>query len=128
MHAARRRREEFLAFMNQVVAAYPDQELHVVLDNLNTHKPKHDAWLARHPQVHFHFTPTHASWLNQVEVWFSILGRAALKSSSFQSVVEVCRRIDDFIAAYNRFARPFRWVAKEVYSSKPNPSIAHFHK
>jgi transposase len=128
MHAPRRRREEFLAFMNQVVAAYPDQELHVVLDNLNTHKPKHDAWLARHPQVHFHFTPTHASWLNQVEVWFSILARAALKSSSFQSVVEVCCRIDDFIAAYNRFARPFRWVAKEVRSSKPNPSIADFHK
>jgi transposase len=65
-----------------VVAAHPDTELHVVLDNLNTHKPKHDARLARHPAVHFHFTPTHASWLNQVEVWFSILKRRALDGAS----------------------------------------------
>lgn len=61
MHTQRRRREEFLSFMNEVVAEYPDREIHVVLDNLSTHKPKHDAWLARHPNVHFHFTPTHAS-------------------------------------------------------------------
>ena len=128
MHALRRRREEFLGFMNQVVAAYPDQELHVVLDNLSTHKPKHDAWLARHPQVHFHFTPTHASWMNQVETWFSILSRAALRSSSFQSILDVCRRIDAFIETYNRFARPFRWSAKDVYPSQPKPSIADFHK
>lgn len=68
-HAWRRRRRDFLAFMNEVVADYPaDVELHVILDNLNTHKPKHDRWLARHTHVHFHYTPTHASWLNQVEV------------------------------------------------------------
>jgi transposase len=48
--------------MNQIVAAYPDRELHVVLDNLNTHKPKHDRWLKRHPNVHLHFTPTYSSW------------------------------------------------------------------
>jgi hypothetical protein len=60
-HAYRRRRRDFLAFMNEVVAAYPVQELHVILDNLNTHKPKHDRWLARHNNVHLHFTPTHAS-------------------------------------------------------------------
>ena len=54
-----------------------------ILDNLNTHKPKRDRWLARPPKVHFHFTPTYASWLNQVEVWFSILARAALKGASF---------------------------------------------
>jgi hypothetical protein len=63
-HATRRRRREFLAFMNDVVAEYPNRELHVVLDNLNTHKPKTDRWLARHPRVHFHYTPTRASWLN----------------------------------------------------------------
>ena len=72
-HYQRRRRVEFLHFMNRVVADHPDREIHVILDNLNTHKPKHDRWLARHKNVHFHFTPTHASWLNQVEVWFSIL-------------------------------------------------------
>src|SRR6266404_3670993 len=73
LHTQRRRRREFLDFMNEIVALYPQRELHVILDNLNTHKPKHDRWLARHKNIHFHFTPTHASWLNQVEVWFSIL-------------------------------------------------------
>jgi len=55
---AKRRRIEFLAFMNEVTAAYPNQEIHVVLDNLSTHKPKRDTWLARHKNVHFHATPT----------------------------------------------------------------------
>jgi hypothetical protein len=59
-HYRRRRRLEFLDFMNHVVAAHPGREIHVVLDNLNTHKPKRDHWLGRHPKVHFHFTPTHA--------------------------------------------------------------------
>lgn len=128
MHAQRRRREEFLAFMNEVVTEYPDQEIHVVLDNLNTHKPKNDAWLARHPRVHFHFTPTHASWLNQVEVWFGILERQALKHSSFQSSREVRDRIDAFINAYNREAHPFRWKASSVQPSAPKRSIADFSK
>ena len=74
-HFRRRRRREFLDFMHEVAGTYPDQELHVVLDNLNTHKPKDDRWLRRRPHVHFHFTPTYASWLNQVECWFSILSR-----------------------------------------------------
>ena len=78
-HAHRRRRRDFLAFMNEVVADYSGRELHVVLDNLNTHKTKHDRWLARHKNVHLHFTPTHASWLNQIECWFSILSRRALR-------------------------------------------------
>lgn len=128
MHAPKKRRMEFLTFMNQVVAAYPGQELHVVLDNFSTHKPKHDAWLSRHPSVHFHFTPTHASWLNQVEVWFSILSRAALRGSSFTSTQEVCHRIDSFIAAYNRFSKPFRWTAKEVHPSAPKRKIADLRK
>lgn len=128
MHTQRRRREEFLSFMNEVVAEYEDQEIHVVLDNLSTHKPKHDLWLARHPNVHFHFTPTHASWLNQVEVWFSILGRQALKHSSFRSPREVRDRIDAFIQTYNRHARPFRWRASAVRPSAPRPSIADLPK
>jgi transposase len=128
MHTQRRRREEFLAFMNEVVADYPDQEVHVVLDNLNTHKPKHDRWLAQHPNVHFHFTPTHASWLNQVEVWFSILSRQALKHSSFRSPRDVRDRIDDFIHAYNITALPFKWKATAVHPSAPRRSIADFHE
>lgn len=128
MHSQRRRREDFLAFMNRVVVDYPGQDIHVILDNLNTHKPKHDAWLARHPSVHFHFTPTHASWLNQVEVWFSILSRQALKHSSFRSPREVRDRIDAFIQAYNRNARPFAWRADAVRPSPPRPTIADLLK
>src|SRR5579864_6341260 len=71
-HSKRRRRIEFLGFMNSLVAAFPDRELHVILDNLNTHK-KNERWLKKHPKVHFHFIPTRSSWLNQVETWFSIL-------------------------------------------------------
>jgi len=83
-HYGRRRRREFLDFMNTLVAAYPAQDLHVILDNLSTHKPKRDRWLRRHPRVHFHYTPTAASWLNQVECWFSILSRSALQGASFR--------------------------------------------
>ena len=64
-HYSRRRRREFLDFMNEIVAAYPDRDLHVVLDNLNTHKPKNDRWLKSHQRVHLHFTPTYSSWLNR---------------------------------------------------------------
>lgn len=114
-HYARRRRREFLDFMNEVVAAHPDTELHVVLDSLNTHKPRHDRWLARHRNVHFHFTPTHASWLNQVEVWFSILRRGALDGASRTSPQQVRRGIDRFVAAYNETASPFEWQKREVH-------------
>jgi transposase len=108
-HTKRRRRIEFLAFMNQIVADYPEQEIHVILDNLSTHKPKRDQWLARHKNVHFHFTPTHASWLNQVEIWFSILARSTLKGASFGSVPALRAAIDAFIQAYNATATPFQW-------------------
>lgn len=119
VHFNRRRRIEFLSFMNSVIRDYPEQEIHVILDNLSTHKPKTDKWLSRHKNVHFHFTPTHASWLNQVEVWFSILSRAAINSNSFTSPLQVRQTIDDFIAAYNPEAEPFEWTAAEVHSSKP---------
>jgi len=71
--------------MNSVVAAFPNRELHVILDNLNTHK-SNEQWLKKHPKVHFHFTPTSASWLNQVEIWFSILQGQSLSGTSFTSV------------------------------------------
>ena len=96
-HYSRRRRREFLDFMNEVVAEHPDCELHVVLDNLNTHKPKTDGWLRRHPRVHFHYTPTYASWLNQVECWFSLLTRQALQGASFTSPRELRQAIDQFV-------------------------------
>ena len=123
-HAHRRRRREFLAFMNEVIAIFPEKELHVVLDNLNTHKPKHDRWLARHKNVHLHFTPTHASWLNQIECWFSILSRRALRGASFTSPQQVREAIDRFIATYNQNAVPFEWTKRDVRNVHPHPSYA----
>jgi transposase len=114
-HSKRRRRLEFLDFMNQVVADYPDREIHVVLDNLKTHKPKRDLWLARHKNVHCHFTPTHASWLNRVEIWFSILARSTLDGASFTSVHQLRQAIDAFIERYNQDAVPFQWRKAEVH-------------
>jgi transposase len=115
-HYKRRRRREFLDFMNQVVAEFPDDvEIHVILDNLNTHKPKHDRWLKRHPNVHFHFTPTHASWLNQIEIWFSIMARAVLKGASFIHPRQIRQAIDDFIEVYNPEAAPFEWTKDSVH-------------
>jgi transposase len=124
-HYRRRRRVEFLHFMNRTVAAHPGREIHVILDNLNTHKPKHDRWLARHPNVHFHFTPTHASWLNQVEVWFSILSRKALANASFTAPCQVRDQIDAFIAAYNQDAQPFEWTKQVVFSQHPRSIYAN---
>jgi hypothetical protein len=83
-HSKRRRRVEFLGFMKRVVAAFPDRELHVILDNLNTHK-KCDRWLKKHPKVHFHYTPTRSPWLNQIETWFSILQGQSLRVGARRS-------------------------------------------
>jgi transposase len=114
---AKRRRVEFLTFMDEVVAAHPGQELHVILDNLNTHK-KNEAWLARYPQVRFHFTPTRASWLNQIEIWFSILQTKSLTGASFTSVPQLRQHIDDFIAAYNANPKPFAWTKTTVHQRR----------
>jgi transposase len=123
-HYQRRRRVEFLDFMNRVVADHREAEIHVILDNLNTHKPKRDLWLARHPRVHFHYTPTHASWLNQIEVWFSILSRAALAKGSFTSPRQVREAIDAFQAVYNETAQPFEWRKAEVHQATLKPKYA----
>ena len=116
-HEKRRRRKEFLAFMDDVVAAYPDRRLAVILDNLNTHK-KNEAWLARHPLVTFHYTPTRASWLNQVECWFSILQGQSLAGASFKSVDELKAHIDAYIAEYNTTAAPFVWTKSKVHQRR----------
>ena len=114
-HKKRRRRLEFLEFMNDIVAAYPaGTAIHVVLDNLNTHKPRNDCWLKRHRNVHFHFTPTRASWLNQVEIWFSILQGNSLSGASFNSIKQLREHIDAFIEAYNENATPFVWTKAKV--------------
>jgi transposase len=116
-HSKRRRRTEFLGFMKDVVAAFPARELHVILDNLNTHK-RCDRWLKKHPKVHFHFTPTRSSWLNQIEIWFSILQGQSLTGASFISVEQLQEHIDAFIAAYNETATPFAWTKKKVHQRR----------
>jgi transposase len=121
----RKRREEFLQFMDQIVEeTLPEQELHVILDNYCTHK-KCDAWLAQHSNVHFHFTPTSASWLNQVEIWFGILSRKALRGLSAKSTAELRQAIEAFIAAYSKHAKPFKWRKREVKGSQLRNTIVN---
>src|ERR1700739_3282665 len=112
-HSKRRRRVELLACIERVSSAFPNRKLHVILDILNTHK-KNEHWLKAHPNVQFHFTPTSASWLNQVEVWFSILQGQALSGTSFTSLKQLQEHIDAYVNAYNDKAEPFVWTKKKV--------------
>jgi transposase len=109
-----RRRIEFLAFMDQLAARYPTGPVHCVLDNLNTHHgPEVAAWLKAHDdRFIFHFTPVHASWINQIEVWFAILSRRLLRGASFPTLANLEARIMAFIADYNSRAGPFKWTWK----------------
>ena len=118
-HYASRRRHEFLNFMNDIVAAYPDGDLYVILDNLKTHKPKHNRWLSRHTKVYFHYAPTHTSWLNQIEFWLSILWKQTLCGVTFTGIYPIVKRIGDFINVYNKTAAPFEWRANYVYPVLP---------
>ena len=81
------------------------------MDNLATHKtPAISRWFARHPRFHVHFTPTYASWINQVERWFSALENRQLKRGSHRSVRALIAAIRDFVDEHNRAPRPFKWV------------------
>ncbi len=122
-----KKRTDFQAFLDDIVAEYaPEQELHVVLDHSSTHK-KTDEWLARHTQVHFHFTPTSASWLNQVEIWCGIFSRKALRGASFASPQQLKQRIEDFIERYNPNSKPFKWRKREVKGSQLKDNIGNFN-
>lgn len=120
-----KKRADFLTFMDEVVADLPaDRDIHVILDNLNTHK-KNEDWLAAHPNVIFHFTPTSASWLNQVEIWFGIFQRKTLNNASFQSIEQLIEAIHAFTAAYNEHAAPFVWRKREVKGSQRRNTIVN---
>jgi transposase len=113
-----KKRKDFQAFLEEVVADVPaDREVHVILDNYCTHK-RNENWLAKHPNVFFHFTPTSASWLNQVEIWFGILSRKALRGASFNSKESLSQAIHDFIEVYHEGAKPFVWKKREVKGSQ----------
>ncbi len=109
----RHRHQEFLAFLRHVETSVPAAlEVHLVLDNYGTHKhPTVRAWLARRPRYHLHFTPTYASWLNQVERWFGLITQRAIRRGSFRTVRELVHRIETFVTRYNRTAAPFAWTA-----------------
>ncbi len=105
------RHQEFIAFLNQLVRAYPRRPLHVVLDNSSTHStPEVERWLERHKRVHFHFTPTSASWMNMVEIWFSILTNQQVRRGAYRDVPELIAAIEHFIDGYNQRAQPFVWT------------------
>src|SRR5688572_14662334 len=103
--------EAFVAFLGDLVASQPRQrEIHVILDNLSTHKTRAvAAFLEAHPRVHLHFTPTYASWLNQVELWFGRIERDLLARGIFTSVKDLARQIRRYIRHYNDVAKPIRW-------------------
>jgi transposase-like protein len=102
---------EFGDFLRTVAKAYPRRQLHVVLDNYHTHKHAEiDAWLAKNPRVHLHFTPTSGSWLNLVEVFFGIITRQAIRRGSFENVTELIATIRAFIDGWNDRCHPFTWT------------------
>jgi len=120
-----KKRPDFQNFMNSIVEGIPlGQEIHVILDNYATHK-KNDEWLAAHPNVFFHYTPTSASWLNQIEIWFGILSRKALKGASFSSTESLKQAIEDFVEVYHENAKPFVWRKREVKGSQLKNTIAN---
>jgi transposase len=103
--------KDFLSFMRRVVERYPGRELHVVLDNSSSHgTPEIKAWLAAHPTVHFHFTPTSASWLNQVEGFFGILGKQSLSTTDFKSKRALRDHLNAFMRSWNKSPTPFAWT------------------
>ena len=111
----RHRHQEFLRFLKQVARAYPNVELHLVMDNYAAHKRVEIRdWLAANPRLHVHFTPTFtptsASWMNLVEVWFSIIERQAIHRGTFASVRDLNAKIRTFIDGWNDRAHPFTWT------------------
>ena len=107
----RRTSVNFLRFMNAVAAAFPQRQLHVVVDNLNIHKNEAARrWLKRHPRVHFHYTPTHASWVNMIECFFSMLGKQALSQSVHTSKRQLKEFLLDYIKHRNQNPKPFVWT------------------
>ncbi|TDK84887.1 IS630 family transposase [Mycolicibacterium mucogenicum] len=121
---------EFLDFLKTVARAYPRRRLHVVCDNYHTHKHADiNAWLAKNPRVTLHFTPTSGSWLNMVEVFFSIITRQAIRRGSFDSVKELIAAISAFIDGWNNRCHPFVWTktADEIlpHARKANSDARH---
>ena len=119
-----KKRVDFQSFLDGVIAEQPaDKEIHVILDNYSTHK-KNDDWLAKFEgRVQLHFTPTSASWLNQIEIVFSLLQRKALRGASFKSKDDLSAAIEAFLKKHNENSKPFRWRKREVKGSQLRNTI-----
>ena len=109
----RHRHQEYLAFLNEVNESVPPNlDIHLVVDNYATHKhPRVKQWLAAHPRYQVHYTPTYASWLNQVEIWFHLITQRAIRRGTFRSVKDLIAKIDSYVQQYNPKATPFVWTA-----------------
>jgi putative transposase len=110
---ARHSHQEYLDFLKHMDANVPQNlDIHLVVDNYATHK--HAAvkrWLAARPRYHVHYTPTYASWLNQVEIWFHVITQKAIRRGTFRSVKDLVHKIDQFVQNHNKDTRPFVWTA-----------------
>lgn len=109
----RHRHQEFLQFLRHIDANVPEElDVHLVIDNYSTHKhSKVRRWLAARPRYHVHYTPTYASWLNQVEIWFNIITQRAIRRGTFRSLKDLIDNINRFVEQYNKNSRPFMWTA-----------------
>ena len=106
-------RYDFLDFLKVLKKQYPGKKnkIHVILDNFRTHKTKEvKEWLAKNQNWEFHFTPTYSSWLNQIEIWFSIISRQCIRRSVFHSTRKLTGSIMKFIRLYNKDTKPFTWT------------------
>ena len=119
-------RDDFRQFMASIIEDEPPhREIHVILDNYCTHK-RNEEWLAACGRpIYFHYTPTSASWLNQIEIWFGILSRKALKQASFTSIDDLKTAIEAFIKRHNQQAQPFKWRRREVKGSQIKNTITN---
>src|SRR5260370_1561117 len=119
-------REDFRRFLDEVLADQPqEKEIHVILDNYSPHKGN-DVWLAKFQgRVQFHFTPTSASWLNQIEIVFSLLQRKTLNGASFKTKDQLREAIEAFIRRHKERAKPFRWPKREVKGSQLQNTIVN---
>ncbi|MFD0359890.1 IS630 family transposase [Nocardia sp. GCM10030253] len=123
----RHRHQEFLAFLRHAARAYPTGELHLVMDNYAAHKKAEVRdWPAENPRIRVHFTPTSASWMNLVEVWFGIIERQAIHRGTFRSVRELTTKIREFINGWNPRAKPFVWTktAEQILAKADRPTTS----
>ena len=129
--ARRHTSAEFIGFLTELVdQARWAREIHIVLDNLSAHKTKAvEEFLKDNPKIHFHFTPTYSSWLNQVELWFAKIQRDVITRGVFSSVVDLARKIRKYIRAYAKSAQPFRWnytdPSRRITTVYLNPGDRH---